>query len=244
MNPDQRKFAVFDIDGTLIRWQLFHAIFDRLGNSGFITPEHHNTIKEARMHWKNRETNEGFTAYEKVLIGVYLDVLQTIDPDDHRHVIEDVVNEYQDQTFTYTRDLVRRLRGEGYLLFAVSGSHNEAVAAVARHHGFDDSIGASFETKNGQFTGEVATPIYDKKAALDTLVRAHDATYEDSYAVGDSMSDASMLAAVTHPIAFNPDQLLYDEAKKQGWPIVVERKNVVYELAQKDGTYELHPGSR
>ena len=49
-----------------------------------------------------------------------------------------------------------------------------------------------------------------------------------------------MLEAVKHPIAFNPDQKLYDIAVKQGWQIVIERKNVIYTLEKKqDGLYVL-----
>jgi phosphoserine phosphatase len=39
-----------------------------------------------------------------------------------------------------------------------------------------------------------------------------------------------MLEAVENPIAFNPNQTLYNHAKKRGWEIVVERKDVIYEL--------------
>ena len=45
-----------------------------------------------------------------------------------------------------------------------------------------------------------------------------------------------MLDIVEHPVAFNPDKGLYEAAVSHHWPIVVERKNVVYELKpDKDG---------
>ena len=34
-----RPFAVFDIDGTLIRWQLYHSIADTLARLGHIEPK-------------------------------------------------------------------------------------------------------------------------------------------------------------------------------------------------------------
>ena len=39
------KFAVFDIDGTLIRWQLYHAIADELAKSGHIDAETYTVEK-------------------------------------------------------------------------------------------------------------------------------------------------------------------------------------------------------
>jgi HAD superfamily hydrolase (TIGR01490 family) len=237
--PKSRKFAVFDIDGTLIRWQLFHAIVHHLGQEGYILRRQHEQIRAARMNWKNREDIEGFRAYELVLLDIYLEVMKQILPEDHDRIVDEVVGEYRDQTHVYTRDLARRLQKEGYLLFAISGSHDGAVGKVARHHGFDDWIGANFEIHDGQYTGEVVTPVFDKAAALRTLVEKHHATFEGSYAIGDSWGDTSMLDVVENPIAFNPDKGLYEAATKHKWTIVVERKNVIYELTSRDGTYIL-----
>jgi HAD superfamily hydrolase (TIGR01490 family) len=239
MMPNPRKFAVFDIDGTLIRWQLFHAIVHHLGQEGYILRRQHEQIRAARMRWKNREDVEGFRAYELLLLEIYLEVMKQILPEDHDRIVDEVVGEYRDQTHVYTRDLARRLQKEGYLLFAISGSHEAAVGKVARHHGFDDYLGASFEVRDGQYTGEVTTPVFDKAAALRTLAEKHHATFEGSYAVGDSFSDISMLNIVEHPVAFNPDRGLYQTALSHHWPIVVERKNVVYELLPKDDDYVL-----
>lgn len=225
-----KPFAVFDIDGTLIRWQLYHAIVHKLGKAGQLLAGDFEAINTARMEWKNRRDSDGFHAYEELLVEKFKAALPQIDPAVYDSIVREVFGEYKDQIFTYTRDLVAELKGKGYLLFAISGSPQEVIELLAKHHGFDDATGGSFERKNDHFTGAYTTPIFDKKAALDALVKKHGATYDESYGVGDSASDAAMLEVVTHPIAFSPDQNLYRIAKEHGWPIVVERKNVIYEL--------------
>lgn len=235
----QRPFAVFDIDGTLVRWQLFHAVVHSLGKAGYLPPGMHEHIRAARMEWKNRRTNHGFHDYEATLVKAYLQALAGIRQADYKQVVDAVHDEYKDQVFTYTRDLVKRLKREGYLLFAISGSQQEIVDRLAHHHQFDDAIGAKLAVRGGRFTGDSVTPIFDKAAALNTLTIKHNATYRGSYGVGDSLSDASMLAKVTHPIAFNPDQALYGKAAAERWPIVVERKNVIYRLMPTDTGYLL-----
>ncbi|QQS18070.1 HAD family phosphatase [Candidatus Saccharibacteria bacterium] len=230
----RQKFAVFDIDGTLIRWQLYHAVVHKLGKAGQLAPGDFEAINTARMEWKNRRTNEGFHGYEELLVEKFKAALPQIDPAVYDQVVQEVFDEYKDQIFTYTRDLVAELKGRGYLLFAISGSPQEVIELLAKHHGFDDWVGGKFERLDGHFTGKATTPIFDKKAALDLLVAKHNATYDESYAVGDSASDAAMLASVTHPIAFSPDQNLFRIAKEHNWPIIVERKNVVYKLGQKN----------
>ena len=63
-------------------------------------------------------------------------------------------------------------------------------------------------------------------------LRTHgvDADLEGSTAVGDTESDIPMLEVVGHPIAFNPNTKLAEHAQEKGWRIVVERKDVIYEL--------------
>jgi phosphoserine phosphatase len=48
-----------------------------------------------------------------------------------------------------------------------------------------------------------------------------------------------MMEMVKLPIALNPEKKLYEHAKQHGWKIVLERKNMFYELESKDGKYQL-----
>lgn len=235
-----KKFAVFDLDGTLIRWQLYHAITDKLAKAGHLGPDARETLHEARMRWKRRERGYSFRDYEVALIQTYENSVRDISPKLFDSVIQKVIDEYQDQVYTYTRDLVMKLKGQGYTLLAISGSHEELVAAIAEHYDFDDWVGTRYKRKSGAFTGEKYVASHDKEAALNSLITKHSLSTDDSYAIGDSASDAAMLRMVAHPIAFNPDQALYDIATEAGWEIVVERKNVIYTLAPDEtGAYTL-----
>jgi len=55
-------------------------------------------------------------------------------------------------------------------------------------------------------------------------------TLEDSYGIGDTESDVSLLELVKNPIAFNPNENLKVIAEKKGWRIVVEKKDVIYDI--------------
>jgi HAD superfamily hydrolase (TIGR01490 family) len=234
-----KKFAVFDIDGTLIRWQLFHAIVHHLGKHNYIDTETHNSIKSARMKWKNRSSSTSFKEYESLLVKAYIASLKQINPRAYELIVDEVFSEYKDQLFVYTRELLKKLKSEGYVLFAISGSQDEIVQKLAAYHGFDAAIGAQLEMKEGAYTGEITSPIHNKDEVLSRLVTQYNCTYEGSYAVGDSAGDISMLSAVENPIAFNPEASLFAHAKNNSWTIAVERKNVTYELINHNGTYEL-----
>ncbi|HYH75550.1 MAG TPA: HAD family phosphatase [Candidatus Saccharimonadales bacterium] len=234
-----KPFAAFDLDGTLIRWQLFHAIVHSLGKHGHLPDGAHERIHQARMNWKQRTTDNGFAAYEDVLVTEYIAALKTISPAEYEVIAQDVFAEYKDQTFTYTRNLAQELKAKGYILIAISGSQQEVVDELAKHYGFDIAVGSTLEQVDGMFTGKIDTPIFDKAKVLNRLITEHNLTTDGSYAIGDSASDAPMLEIVDNPIAFNPDQKFFDIASAKGWKIVVERKNMTYQLTHQQGVYQL-----
>src|SRR3990167_5444229 len=116
-----KKFAVFDIDGTLIRWQLYHAVADNLVKLGYIAPVKFQAIKDARMVWKRRESSESFREYELELVKLYVNLLSEITVEQFAKTAQAVFDEYKNQVYTYTRDLLRQLKKQGYRLFAISG---------------------------------------------------------------------------------------------------------------------------
>lgn len=234
-----KPFAVFDIDGTLIRWQLYHVIVDRLAKEGALGESAYSELHKARMEWKRRTHPEVFKDYERTLINLYEKGLHNISTDIFDHLVTSVIDEYKDQTYVYTRRLARDLKTQGYMLFVISGSHHELIEQVAKYYEFDDWIGTNYERSGGGFSGQKQVGSHDKKTSLHKLAEKHNLSFADSIAIGDSASDIPMLEAVEKPIAFNPDRALFEAANTYGWNIIIERKNMIYELEQSSGVYIL-----
>lgn len=235
-----RPFAVFDIDGTIIRWQLYHALADELARTGHLDPRQFDKVRQARMSWKKRAGADSYTVYEQILVDLIDAAISTISVDTLEQACHDVLAEYKDQVYTYTRDLIKTLKAENYLLFAISASQIEIVGRLADYYGFDDFGGSVYETKDGYFTGKRQDLRQERKTVyLKELVKKHNASWSGSIAVGDSESDIPMLSAVEQPIAFNPTRELFQYARRHGWPVVVERKNMVYRLEPLDGGYKV-----
>lgn len=237
-----RKFAVFDFDGTLIRWQLYHAIVDQLASEGLVDKDSYEKVRQARHKWKIRESQDAFKDYERELVNCYNLSLPSLSRVQLDQAINEVFKEHKQQVYVYTRDLVKELKEKGYFLVAISGSHREAVEMVAKHYGFDDWVGTKYEIIDGKFTGKYQLPATEKDVVLNKLIEEHGLSLEDSYGVGDSEGDIPMLELVHNPIAFNPTEKLLAKAKEHGWKVVIERKNVIYELSSidRDGKEEYH----
>ena len=110
------------------------------------------------------------------------------------------------------------------------------MGAYAKTIGFNLFFGTELEIINGKFTGKVANldSAYNKAGIVKDLAKKYNADLKKSIAVGDTEGDVVMLKLVGKPIAFNPNMELARVAKQHHWPVVVERKNVVYEVRDFD----------
>lgn len=237
-----KKFAVFDIDGTLFRWQLFHAIAFEVMESGHIPAEARKQVEEKLKKWRNREHRHTFKEYEQELFKAFLPYLPKVTVREVEKAADKLLKKSGAQVYVYTRTLIETLRAKGYVLIAISGSQDEVVTRFAKLWKFDLAFGQVYVIKDGRYTGafkDDALLVDDKGALLKQIVEEHGLSWKHSYAVGDSLSDAKLLELVEHPIAFNPDEPLFKVAQSKGWRIVLERKQMIYELEQRDGVYIL-----
>lgn len=238
----KQKFAVFDIDGTIYRWQLYHELFDELAAMNLIDKKARDIVSMAREAWRNRLIT--FGQYEIKLIEVLEQAIIGLSVDSFRTASNKILRVRGNQTYLYTKQLMNDLKNQGYFILAISGSFHEMVEEFASLHGIDAFRGRLSAIKDGKL-GPVTDnqTLRHKGATLKKLVADHDLTWKDSYAIGDSDSDAQMFELVEHPIAFNPTGSLRDLAITKRWPIVVERKSIVYRLepSTKDDNYLLKP---
>jgi HAD superfamily hydrolase (TIGR01490 family) len=234
-----QPFAVFDIDGTVIRWQLYHAMVYALLRQGFIDPQQYEVVRIARMNWKRRVDGDSFQDYEQELVGVFDQALKGLPVNMLELAAQTVFSEYKDQVYAYTRDMIYDLKAKDYKTFVISGSPSLIVKKLADYYKFDDYAATDYPEKNGYFTGEQKLSIGRKGELLQKLINKHGLETVDSIGVGDSEGDIAMLEMCDRPIAFNPSKGLFEYAQKHKWEIVVERKNVIYNMSADNGHYHL-----
>jgi HAD superfamily hydrolase (TIGR01490 family) len=227
----KRPVAVFDIDGTVFRWSLFLDLVDRLIENGVFPKEMREAYDDARVKWLDRKGD--YQAYVMKVVEVFGGQLKGVPYEDVANAAGEVIEEKKDRVYRYTRDLIKDLKKQGYFLLAVSHSPKFIVDGFGYEAGFDKTYGYFYASgPTGRFTGEVEDEelIRNKASILQRAVRKENLTLEGSIGVGDTESDISMLEMVETPIAFNPNQKLLTHARRRGWKVVVERKDVIYEL--------------
>jgi len=223
-----KKFAVFDIDGTIFRWQLYHELFDALASHGVIAADAANKVFAARKEWQIR--SDTYATYETELLKAVEPAIVGLPESTLHSIADEILREKGHQVYRYTSKLLKQLKHNGYTTIAISASHHELVERFCTLHSIDIAYGRKYQMKSGKVTEHSLLVHNRKDEILREIVATHNLTLEDSYAVGDSASDISMLEIVEHPIAFNPNTDLMEAATSRGWDIVIERKNIAYTL--------------
>jgi HAD superfamily hydrolase (TIGR01490 family) len=227
-----KKVAFFDIDGTLFRSSLLIELVDALVAEGVFSPEVRDGYIEERRLWLDRQGT--YDAYIAAVIEAFLLHIKGVHYGTFADIGKRVVARHQKRVYRYTRDFINELKQSGYFLVAISQSPKTVLDAFCKEYGFDKVYGRIYDIgPQDRFTGEVQDEhlIENKANIVERVFARHpELTREGAVAVGDTDGDIPLLSSVARPICFNPNSTLYDHARKQKWPIVVERKDVIYHL--------------
>ncbi len=228
----KRKLAVFDIDGTIFRSSLLIELVHALIREGVFKPGMAKLYERDYRRWLDRRGS--YQAYIDGVVAAFRKNLAGAKEKDFLRVAKKVVAAEKNHVYRFTRDLIRRLKRQGYYLVAISHSPKGIVDPFAKWLGFDKAYGILYEMEPGTttFNGKVMYEdlIIDKAKILRRVLQKENVHLRNSVGVGDTESDIGFLKSVTHPICFNPNQKLYDVARRRGWRVVVERKDVIYEI--------------
>lgn len=230
-NKEQQKVAVFDVDGTIFRSSLLIEVVEACIRSGLFPQSAKDAYKYEHDAWVNREGD--YHAYIMAVVECFMTHIKGVFYGDFAELARKTVDEQQLKTYRYTRDLVKQLKKDGYFLLAISHSPKTILDMFCPDLGFDKVYGMIYEIgPSDKFTGEVTDPafILNKAGVLKRAVEKSGLSLDDSIGVGDTESDISFLELVDNPICFNPNSGLYQIAKTRKWKVVVERKDVIYEI--------------
>lgn len=228
----QQPVAFFDIDGTLFRSSLLVELVEELINVELFPPETSAVYEPSHAAWLAREGT--YDEYIGAVITAFMTHIKGVNYGDFADVGHRVVTEKGRRIYRFTRDYIPELKAEGYAVIAISQSPKTILDDFCKDFGFDKVYGRMYELgPQDCFTGEVMDEhIIENKANVVKRVfeRHPEYTPVGSIAVGDTDGDIPLLESVEQPLCFNPNQVLFDHAKTQGWSVVVERKDVVYHL--------------
>jgi len=228
----KNKIAIFDIDGTIFRKNLHFELINELVWLKVFPQKVRKELVEAYSSWI--EHKGVYDDYRKKLVQLYAQYIVGCSPEDVRKASRILMPFHEKRTYIFAEQLIKKFREEHFYIVAISGSPLEIVEEYNRRYlKFDQVLGSVYSVgSDGLYTGEADfEPTKNKGLAAKQILYENHLTFEGSYGIGDTESDVSLLELVEHPIAFNPNQNLKKVAEAHDWRIVVEKKDVIYEVS-------------
>jgi len=209
--------AFFDMDKTLIA-----------ENSGSL----YMRYRYARGEISGMELLKGLGAYIQYKVGV-LDIrnwtknMMLQFKDSNALELEQQARDWFDELVAPTiypeaEELVRKHQAQDHIVVIVSGATKFVVQPLAERLKIEHMLYTRLEVEGGVFTGRVIEPICFEEGKiywLQQFIDEHDIDLAKSWFYTDSITDMPLMDIVGHPVAVNPDPLLYRTAVKRRWPV-------------------------
>ena len=231
MKSKKQKVAIFDVDGTIFRSSLFLQLIFALIDKGIFPKSTRDEYAQMEKRWLDRTGD--YDSFLMAAVKSFMIHIKGVHYSDFADVAAEIVVEQQSRVYKYTRDLVAKLHTKKYYLVAISQSPKTVLEEFCKKLHFDKVYGRIYQIgATNKFTGEVNDLhlIANKANIVKRVIEKEGLTLDGSVGVGDTEGDIPMLELVERPIAFNPNEKLYRHARRMGWEVVVERKDVIYKL--------------
>lgn len=226
----KKKLAIFDIDGTIFRKNLHFELIDELSWRGIFSKSARKILVGIYARWlEHRGTYE---EYRRRIVSTYEKEIKGCRQKDIVDASKKVAEFNKNRVYIFAKDLIKKLRQGKYSIIAISGSPIEIVKEYNQYLKFDEVFGSVYETNGrGIYTGKaIFEPVKHKGHLLGQYISEKNISLDGSYGIGDTESDIKFLKMVDHPVAFNPNFNLERVARRKGWKIVVEKKDVIYDI--------------
>jgi len=225
----KKKLAIFDIDGTIFRKNLAFELLNELVWMKIFDKSVRDELVGLYGSWLD---NEGtYEAYRDKLVALYEKNIKGHNQEEIIEASRQVAVFNAKRTYIFAKDIIEKFKDD-HIMLAISGSPIEIVKEYAKMFPFDAYFGSVYEIdKHKVYTGRtIFEPTKDKGAVVKQFVAENDISLVDSFGMGDTESDVKFLELVDNPVAFNPNTNLRMIAEKNKWNIVVEKKDVIYEM--------------
>ena len=227
MSNNERKIAIFDLDGTLVNSHLWLGIV-----------KHHLKTKENLFSvfwylfshmalapfWKMKliPTEKYYKSWGQDLALT----MKGIKTDKAKVIFEWLSDQYL--LPSSKKNVLERLKKhqeEGFLTILTSGSFQDLIKIIANRLNIDFAIGTELEQKSDKFSGKIVPPFCFGQGKAEKVKnflseKKLKINFKESFSYSDSFFDLPILEMAGNPVVVEPDKKLLEIAKNKGWQII------------------------
>lgn len=154
------NFAVFDIDGTIVKESLGKDFVIWLNKKGMFSDEVLNEIYSAKKKYKKKQVS--YAEHQKEIMSAWAKGFKGINKTELEYQAK-IFGENYNNFFSGSIQLVKFFRKKGFYCIVVSGAFEEAIHVIQPKFNFDLIVGTEFESRNRKFTGRMQEKMWHKK---------------------------------------------------------------------------------
>ncbi len=227
------KLAIFDVDGTLFDGNLGILMLKNLLKKNLFDAKYGAGILNWFQKYKDGSVEKSVVVDE--IYKLYTLGMIGQNEKEINSVADLTWDEVKDKTFSFTPTLLKKLKNQNYTIILISGSNSEIIHKFGTEYGVgkNNIIAGEIETVNGIYTGKLITyPGNDaqKETLLKKLIETKkwDVDWDNSVAMGNNERDKRLLSLCGIAIAMEPNDVLENEAKRNGW--IIANRNTILNL--------------
>lgn len=220
-DPSSRGAAFFDVDNTIMRGaSLFHFAVGLARRKYFSGSEILGFgVKQVKFVLSGSEDLEDMASATEAALsfveGRPVSELQALGEE----IFDDSM---VDKLIPGSLALAQGHLDAGQQVWLVTATPVELATVIAQRLGLTGALGTVAQVRNGVYTGHLdGPPLHGlaKAEAIRAIADREGLDLAECSAYSDSSNDIPMLSAVGHPVAVNPDSVLREHARENGWTI-------------------------
>jgi|TARA_Y100000310_G_C20664043_1_gene806458 HAD superfamily hydrolase (TIGR01490 family) len=232
-----KTVAVFDIDGTLLKGNIYLTIVKYVYLHKIVSKFLHPKTSNYSTHFSDKiKLKTVLKSFQLILFHRLnlplkfeylkthlLGFVQGWTVDKFQNAFQQFFqNHLKSRVFPQMREQVRKHKAEGKTIVFLTTQPTEIAEVVKNDLGADYCISTTLETNNNHYTGNIKDICFgaEKLVLLNKFLKQHSIDLKNSFSYADSFSDIDVLKAVGNPVVVNPDGKLKKFAQKNNWKIL------------------------
>jgi HAD superfamily hydrolase (TIGR01490 family) len=216
----KRNLAIFDLDNTILNGDSDYSWINFLVEKRLVDKDEY----ERKNKYFYDQYYQGKLNYDE-WAEFALTTIKGKKPEEIEDILSKFLNEVIEPMINiYALKLLHDHTHNNDIMLLASATNSVIVEPIAKRLGFKNIVSTEVEIIDEIYTGKVlGIPALSEGKLIkvkEWMLQNSIESFDNTSFYSDSINDLPLLAAVSKPVAVNPDDMLREECRKRSWEII------------------------
>ena len=216
----KRNLAIFDLDNTILNGDSDYSWINFLIGKRLVNKDEY----ERKNKYFYNQYYQGKLNYDE-WAEFALTTIKGKKPEEIEDILSKFLNEIIEPMINiYALKLLHDHTHNNDIMLLASATNSVIVEPIAKRLGFKNIVSTEVEIIDEIYTGKVlGIPALSEGKLIkvkEWMLQNRIESFDNTSFYSDSINDLPLLAAVSKPVAVNPDDMLREECRKRSWEII------------------------